>query len=251
MFVARSFACLLLAVAGLTALAPEAAAAAFQVNPVRVHLEPRRAVETIVVSNDGDAALRFEASLLRWEMAADGRWVLTPSDDLVLHPQYLEVAPRSQARLRVGALDPIAPGQPQRAYRIELMQQADPGAAAGTALQILTKVSLPVFVGGAGQPQSTLRAPRFADGALAFVMGNAGGRYLPQQSAQARLLDASGRLLASPRIELGYVLAGAELPVTLPVAAAVCRDARRLELRPAEGAAIALALPTAGRRCVP
>ena len=68
---------------------------------------------------------------------------------------------------------------------------------------------------------------------------------------QARLLDASGRLLASPRIELGYVLAGAELPMTLPVAAAVCRDARRLELLPAEGATIALELPAAGRRCVP
>ena len=250
MSVVHLFACLL-AVTGLTALAPEAAAAAFQVNPVRAHLEARHAVETIVVSNDSDTALRFEASLLRWEMAADGQWVLTPSDDLVLHPLYLEVAPRSPAPLRIGALDPIAPDQPQRAYRIELMQQADQAAVAGPALQILTKVSLPVFVGGAGEAQPKLRAPRFADGSLVFVLGNGGGRYLPQQSAQARLLDASGRLLASPRIELGYVLAGAELPVTLPVAAAICRDARRLELLPAEGAAITLELPATGRRCGP
>lgn len=251
MTLARPLACLLLAVTGLAAIAPGAAAAEFQVNPVRVHLEPRRAVETIVVSNDSDATLRFEASLLRWEMAADGQWVQTPSDDLVLHPQYLEVAPRSQSPLRVGALDPIAAGQPQRAYRIELMQQADPGATAGPALQILTKVSLPVFVGGEGEAEPALRAPRFADGALAFVLGNGGGRYLSQQTVQARLLDASGRLLASAPIELSYVLAGAELPVTLPVAAAVCRDARRLELQPTDGAAIALALPAAGRRCQP
>jgi fimbrial chaperone protein len=226
-----------------------ASAASFQVDPVRVHLEPGRAVETLVVRNDGDGVLRFEATLLRWEMTADGSWVQTPSDDLVLHPQYLEVPARGEARMRVGALDPIAAGAPQRAYRVELMQQADPAAPAGSALQVLTKVSLPVFVGGSDQARPALRGLRFTPGGLSLVVANEGGRYLPQQAAQVRLLDAAGRELAALAPGVGYVLAGAELPLSLQLPAHACRAARVLEFVPDEGAPVRADLPGGERHC--
>lgn len=238
------------ALAFLLPLCPVSAqAASFQVNPVRAHLEPGRAVETLVVRNDGAAVLRFEATLLRWEMAADGSWVQTPSDDLVLHPQYLEVPAGGEARMRVGSLDPIAADAPQRAYRIELMQQADPAAPAGTALQMLTKVSLPVFVGGAGQARPTLRTLRFTPGGLSLVVANEGARYLPQQAGQFRLLDAAGRELAALAPGIGYVLAGAELPLALRIPAHACRAARTLEFVPAEGAPVRADLPGGERHC--
>jgi fimbrial chaperone protein len=224
-------------------------AASFQVDPVRVHLEPGRVVETLVVRNDGEGVLRFEATLLRWEMAADGSWVQTPSDDLVLHPQYLEVPARGEARMRVGTLDPIPADAPQRAYRIELMQQADPAAPAGTALQMLTKVSLPVFVGGTGPARPVLRALRFTPDGLSLALANQGGRYLPQQAAQVRLLDAAGRELAVLAPGIGYVLPGAELPLRLPLPAHACRAARVLELVPAEGAPVRAELPAGERHC--
>lgn len=228
---------------------PQARAAAFQVDPVRAHLGPGRMVETLTVRNDGDVPLRFEASLLRWEMAADGRWVQTPSDDLVLHPHSLEVPARGEARLRIGSLEPLPVDAPERAYRIELMQQPDPAAPAGAALQMLTKVSLPVFVGGAGAPRPELRALRFGDKGLSLVLANRGGRYLPQQAARARLLDGSGAELAVVPLMLGYVLAGAELPLEIAIPAAACRAARTLELLPAEGKAVRIALPGGARAC--
>jgi fimbrial chaperone protein len=224
-------------------------AASFQVNPVRAHLEPGRAVETLVVRNDGDAVLRFEATLLRWEMAADGSWLQTPSDDLVLHPQYLEVPAGGEARMRVGSLDPIPADAPQRAYRIELMQQADPTAPAGVALQMLTRVSLPVFVGGTDEARPTLRGLRFAAGGLSLVIANHGGRYLPQQAGQFRLLDATGRELATLAPGVGYVLAGAALPLVLQFPAHACRAARVLEFVPADGAAVRADLPGGERHC--
>jgi fimbrial chaperone protein len=233
----------------LSCMPPAAYAAAFQVNPVRVHLEPGRAVETLVVRNDGDAVLRFEATLLRWEMAADGSWVQTPSDDLVLHPQYLVVPARGEARMRVGALDPITADAPQRAYRIELMQQADPAAPAGSALQMLTKVSMPVFVGGSDQARLSLQALRFTARGLSLVVANQGGRYLPQQAAQVRLLDAAGSELATLAPGIGYVLAGAELPLMLQLPAPACRAARVLELVPADGAPVRADLPAGERHC--
>lgn len=245
---ASRFAGLVLAVV-LASLQPAAFAASFQVNPVRAHLEPGRAVETLVVRNDGDGVLRFEATLLRWEMAADGSWVQTPSDDLVLHPQYLEVPARGEARMRVGVLDPILPDSPQRAYRIELMQQADPAAAAGTVLQMLTKVSLPVFVGGTDDARIVLRSMRFTPRGLSLVIANQGGRYLPQQAAQVRLLDAAGRELATLAPGVGYVLAGAELPFTLQLPAHACRAARVLEFVPDGGAPVRADLPGDERHC--
>ena len=132
----------------LLAFALPARAAEFELSPTRVRLDARHLVDTVQVGNSGASPLGFEVTVARWRMDADGAWQLEPSDDLVVHPLLLEIAPGSKARLRVGLLvPPTDPGE--AAYRIELHEQPSAGAAtSGSGVRMLTRISLPVFVSG-------------------------------------------------------------------------------------------------------
>ncbi|MGY1518874.1 fimbrial biogenesis chaperone [Luteimonas sp. A482] len=242
----RAVAC---ACAVFAALAGSAAAAEFSLNPTRVHLDRARAIETLVLGNADPLPLSFEASVKRWTMAADGSWELQPSDDLVVHPLVFTVQPGEQARLRVGTLKPEASSE--RAYRVEL-QQLPRGSVDGVAIEVLTRVSVPVFIQAASPaPEAGLSAASFGSEGLQLTLANTGSQYLPPQDARLRLLDASGRILAESPLTIGYVLAGAQLPLPAQsVSAAACTQAARVELELPESAATLVApLPASPRRC--
>ena len=236
----------------LLAFALPVRAAEFELSPTRVRLDARHLVDTVQVGNSGASPLGFEVTVARWRMDADGAWQLEPSDDLVVHPLLLEIAPRSKARLRVGLLvPPTDPGE--AAYRIELHEQPSAGAAtSGSGVRMLTRISLPVFVSGgdAGKPAPILRAARWQDDALAFSLGNEGTAFLPPQALSLQLLAADGSVLQRQQLQGNYVLAGASLPLRVHAAAALCARATELALRLEETGAD-LRLPLQSRHCAP
>lgn len=234
--------------------AGSATAAEFSLNPTRVHLDRARAIETLVLGNADQRPLSFEASVKRWTMAADGSWQLEPSDEVVVHPLVFTVQPGQQARLRVGTLAPAVSAE--RAYRVEL-QQLPTGGGDGVQVEVLTRLSVPVFVQPAAQPESApaaeaglATAALGADG-LQLTVANAGTHYLPPQEARLRLLDADGDTLRELPVTVGYVLAGARLPLPAQaVPAGACARAVRVELElPETGETFAAALPAGPRAC--
>jgi fimbrial chaperone protein len=236
----------------LLAFALPAWAAEFELSPTRVQLDARHLVDTVQVGNSGASPLSFEVTVARWRMGADGTWQLEPSDDLVVHPLLLEIAPGSKARLRVGLLvPPTDPGE--AAYRIELHEQPSAGAGtAGSGVRMLTKISLPVFVSGgdAGKPAPILQAARWQGDALAFSLRNEGTAFLPPQALALQLLAADGGVLQRQQLQGNYVLAGASLALRVHAPAALCARATELALH-LEETGTDLRLPLQPRHCVP
>ena len=241
-----------LALACLLALALPARAAEFELSPTRVQLDARHLVDTVQVGNSGASPLGFEVTVSRWRMGADGGWLLEPSDDLVVHPLLLAIAPGSKARLRVGLLVPPAePGE--AAYRIELHEQPSAASASnGNGVRMLTKISLPVFVAGgdAGTPAPILQAAHWQGDALAFSLGNEGTAFLPPQALSLQLLAADGSVLQRQQLQGNYVLAGASLPLRVHAATALCARAAQLALH-LEETGTDLRLPLQPRHCTP
>ena len=205
------------------------AAAQFSLNPTRVHLDRALPVETLVIGNEEARPIAFEITVKRWTQGADGEWVLVPSDGLIVHPLILSVPAGAKARFRVGTLTPDVAAE--QAYRVELRQLRDPAAQGANQVAVLTKVSLPVLV----RPPGTAPAPRLATarmerGALHLRLRNEGTGYLAPLHATLRLRDAAGRLLHEDQVAIGYVLAGAELPLKRPAPAGLCGRATRVEL---------------------
>jgi P pilus assembly chaperone PapD len=197
----------------------------FSVYPVRIELRPERAAETVVLSHRDDRELRFEVSYQAWDMDESGAWRLSDNDELLVHPLQIAVPPQASATLRVGHLG--VPDGRQRAWRLFIQQLPDEIEAETVQIQVLTRLSLPVFFGpGDAEPQAQLERARVETGELRFELGNPGAGYLGPQRLTLYLLDEAGELIGSTEVDAGYVLAGRRLPLTVPLSSETCARIR-------------------------
>ena len=233
----------------LMALPAMAAAAEFTLAPTRVHLQPGHASETLVLGNAQDSEIGFEVAVKRWTQGEDGEWVLTPDDGLIVHPLIVTLPASGKTRFRVGTLSPQT--DREQAYRIELQQLPAARPAAGATVQLLTRMSIPVFVQPAQiRKDAALARPQVESGAVRVDLVNAGETYLAPQDGRLRLFDAGGRVLLDESLAVGYVLAGATMPLARPLAAGVCARVRRIELRlEADALQASVAVTADARRC--
>lgn len=206
-----------------------AGAAQFSLNQTRVHLHNGHAVETLVLTNAERQTVNFEVAVKRWRQDADGRWQLTPTDALVVHPLILSVPAGAQARLRIGTLSPSVADE--EAYRVELQQLPDAVRNEAVQVQMLTRLSVPVFVQPpAAKPLPVLAVTTVDAAAAQLVVRNEGSGYLAPQDAKLRVVDAQGRSVHEGRLAIGYVLPGAQLRVVVKLPVGACTRAHRIEL---------------------
>jgi fimbrial chaperone protein len=225
-------------------------AARFSLNLTRIHLGRAHPVETVVFGNEEPEALSFEVHVQRWTQKPDGTWELVPSNDLIVHPLIMSVAAGEKARLRIGTL---APGvTAEQAYRVVLQQLPDPNAPRDAMqIRMLTRISLPVFLEpDRATPAESLSVTSADRSGATLLVRNSGTAYAPAGDATVRVLDASGRLVHEGRVTLGYVLAGAQLPMTVSWPAGVCGRAAQLELVASPEIPLRAAVAPV-RRCAP
>lgn len=183
---------------------------AFQVRPVRVDLGSRQPAAQLVVSNPTTRTLLIQAEAFDWSQDKD-REGLTPTGNLIVNPPIFELAPGAQQVVRVGLRRAIEAAV-EVPYRIWLTQVATPGEATDTGVQMLLRVSLPVFVTGAGTgaPQAVWTRGA-ADGAL--ELGNSGARHLHVRELRLLADGASAEPLAPC-----YALPGGQCRWSVPPA---------------------------------
>ncbi len=214
--------CLLLVAAGLPAKA-----ATFSVSPIRVELDARHRSAILTFNNSGETPLRMQVRPMLWSMEADGQWKLTPSDDLIVTPELLEVDPGKSVQLRVGSL--LDAGTVEASYRLlinELPNLSDKASAARPEIKVLTQVSLPIFVEPANPaPMPVLRSATLQKSLLELGLDNSGNQRLDAQNVKVNLLDAKGQVIEQHQQIANYVLAGATWFLRLNLPANVCARA--------------------------
>lgn len=147
---------------------------AFQVRPVRIDLGVRQAAAQLVVSNPTERSLLIQAQVWSWSQDATEER-LAPAADLIVNPPIFELAPGAQQVVRVGLRQGLPPGQEQ-SWRLWLSQVATPATASDGGVQMLLRVSLPVFgVGDAAEGP----APRWwRQGSTTVGLTNDGARHV-------------------------------------------------------------------------
>lgn len=190
---------------------PPAAAGVFTISPVRLHLGPRDRAVAVALSNDGDSLLVLQADLFAWGQDGQGADVLTPTDDLVLSPPIVKLAPGTRQVVRLAMVVP-RDAERQMTYRLVMREvpEALP-AAAGVSMPVALAMSLPVFV-----------TPRAARRELHCELQRAGpqvqARCENRGSAYAQLRELRLMRGGTPvaRFEGGaYVLPGATRAIAL------------------------------------
>lgn len=127
--------------------ATQACAGAFSVTPVRIFMGVRDRAVAVTLVNEGNFPVTLQAELVQWKQDSQGQELLEPTDDLVLSPPIIELAPQSRQVVRLARLSP-PDLERQQTYRLivrevpELKNAEQPGLQIPIALAL----SIPVFI---------------------------------------------------------------------------------------------------------
>lgn len=206
---------------GLLGLDVSAAwAAKVSVNPVRLHLSAKQRSEVIEIRNSGVETSRFQAKAHAWHESADGQMTLVPTRDLLFFPSLLEVPPGETRRIRVAST--ARPGPAERSYRLVIDEF--PRAPTPGAVQVLTRLSLPVFVQPAAPKPVPSIAAHLESGQLVIVVANRGNAYFKAESLRVVGRSASGEVVFEHTQPGWYVLAAGQRRYTVALAEGACRE---------------------------
>jgi fimbrial chaperone protein len=206
--------------------AGSASASTFSVNPTQVFLSAKVTSALVTIKNESAEALRFQLSVVAWEQTPDGEMKLAPTQDMVLFPQLLRLAPGEERRVRVGTM--LAPGPVERTYRlfIEELPPSEGETKTGT-VRVLTKMGIPIFLRSADAPAvAELSGLAVKGGRLAFTIANKGTTHFVPNRILVRALGAAGDVVGEQDQKAWYILAHSErvfdieLPTT-PLSAVV------------------------------
>lgn len=200
-----------LAAATLLQASP-AGAGVFSVTPVRIYMQPRDRAVAVTITNEGDTEVALQADLNAWTQKADGTDELALTDDLILSPPIIKLAPHARQVVRLALLRP-ADAARQLTYRMIVREVPEATAPQGNNIEvpIALALSMPVFVTPApARREMACEAVRTA-AAVTAICSNTGTAYAQVREATLRRGDTE---LA--RFEGGdYILPGARKPMVL------------------------------------
>lgn len=188
-------------------------AGAFSVSPVRIYMTPRDRAVAVAIINEGDSEVVLQADINEWTQSADGNDELRLTEDLILAPPMIRLAPQARQVVRLALLKPADPER-QMTFRLIVREISEVTAPKNNAVQvpIAFALSMPVFITPAGAKRSVFcDASRNDNKTLVVSCGNTGTAY-----AQVReiLVRSGGQTLA--RFEGGiYILPGSRKSVSV------------------------------------
>lgn len=140
--------CLALLVPVVTVLnAPSAMAGAFSISPVRIHMTPRERVVAVSFTNEGETEVALQADLYAWGQSEEGLDELLPTEDVILAPPIIRMAPTSRQVVRLALLRP-ADAARQLTYRLIVREVPELAPPKDQTLQvpITLALSMPIFI---------------------------------------------------------------------------------------------------------
>lgn len=207
--------------------ATPALASQFTVNPTRVELSGRATSGVVSVRNDGQQPIRIQVKAHAWSQTLEGTVKLDPTEDVVVFPTLLTLAPGEERRLRVAVAS--APADIERTYRI-FLEELPPSKAEGdgvNGVQVLTRVGIPIFLAAVKKTtQAGVSDVGLSQGALHFQVDNLGNTHFVPETLHVRALGANGQTVTDKTSDGWYILGHSSRRYTMPFAAGDCSRIR-------------------------
>ena len=207
----KIFAILIAILAGTAATA--SVAGSFSVTPVRLFFEQRDRAVAVTLTNEGDTEIALQADINVWSQDAAGVDKLELTEDLIVAPPSLKLAPHARQVVRLALVTPRDASR-QMTYRLIVREvpEAVPQKETNVQLPIALVLSMPVFITPpTAKRQMNFSMTRSASRTLQVVTENTGAAYAQLRDVELR---RNGQTLA--RFEgSNYVLPGARKMLAL------------------------------------
>jgi len=219
----------LLALSLVTAAPSPVFAGVFSVTPVRIYMTPRDRAIAVTITNEGDTEVVLQADLNAWTQKPDGTDEQVPTEDLILSPPIIKLAPGARQVVRLARLKP-ADASRQLIYRMIMREVPEAVASKDKTIEvpIALALSLPVFITPPpAKREMDCTAARSTPQVVNVSCGNQGTAY-----AQVREISLMRGDQTLARFEGGtYILPGARKTMSVNGEQVIAPGAAQLNVR--------------------
>jgi fimbrial chaperone protein len=136
-----------LALATLAFASPVLHAGAFSVTPVRIYMKPNDRAVALTIVNEGTTEVALQADMNSWTQQPDGSDVIELTEDMIVSPPIIKLAPKARQVVRLARLQPPDLGR-QLTYRLIVREVPEATAPRDKTIQvpIALALSMPVFI---------------------------------------------------------------------------------------------------------
>jgi fimbrial chaperone protein len=202
-------------------------AATFSVTPVRIYMTPRDRAVAITLTNEGDTPVALQADINVWSQKPDGTDELVLTEDLILSPPIIKLAPKGRQVVRLALLKP-ADASRQLTYRLIVREVPEITAPKSGVVEvpIILALSMPVFITPPiAKREMDCRATR-ESASVIVSCSNTGTAY-----AQIREISLKRGADALAKFEGGvYILPGASKSVGIKPEIAISAGALAMQV---------------------
>jgi fimbrial chaperone protein len=184
-----------------------AAAAGWNIDPVRIELTQKQQTAQLTITNDTDLPTSIQIEAFAWSQA-DGKDVYAASQEILVVPPLVTIAPKGSQVVRV-ALRRQPNSVSELAYRVKLQELPPPPRPDFAGVQVALRVGVPVFVQpqkGAVTPNVTWKVSRVSDHTLKVQALNQGQAHI--QISEVALFAAGRAQPITREAAASYVLPG-------------------------------------------
>lgn len=125
----------------------DAHAGVFSVTPVRIYMTPRDRAVAVTLINEGTTPVVLQADVNTWRQTADGTDTLELTEDLILSPPIVTLAPQARQVVRLARLAPM-PTDRELTYRLVVREVPEALATRDKAMEvpIALALNMPIFI---------------------------------------------------------------------------------------------------------
>ncbi|WP_456392488.1 fimbrial biogenesis chaperone [Persephonella sp.] len=129
----------------------------FAIKPIRIYVNLPKTTAVFQIQSLTDKTITIETEVKYWQMNRDGSFKLEDTEDLVVVPPFIKLAPRQKQLIKIAYLGEHNLNK-QGTYRLilkQLPQELDLSKKPDkikTAVQIVLHISVPIFVNPPGVP---------------------------------------------------------------------------------------------------
>ncbi len=189
-------------------------AGSFAVSPTRIELSDAQSRAMIQIDNPTTDPITVQLKMMAWTQS-DGKDQLRPSRDILATPQIVTIPPGTSQIVRIGALRK-SDVRSELAYRLQLDEIPAPAPPDFKGLQVVLKVSLPVFLQPVAPAQAKLETSLSVNESkqVTLRIANKGNASAHLRDVSLLSADATETVLATYASGI-YVLAGQQRTVVL------------------------------------
>ncbi|MEW6186545.1 MAG: fimbria/pilus periplasmic chaperone [Thermodesulfobacteriota bacterium] len=212
-------------------LASYAAAANFDIKPIKIYLDPQMKIEKLTITNGNEENLTVQIKAYQWTQDEKGQDIYQETKDLIVFPKLATLKKDEVKIIRIGTN--LNPGSMEKTYRlfIEEIPNSEKVETKGATVKMYLRIGVPLFFSPfKKEEKGTIQTVRLQKGKAEIKVKNQGNLHLQVSNVQVKGENTQGKEIFSQELGGWYILSGFSKAYEVSIPQEVCTHMTKLHI---------------------